>query len=352
MKILFLLKRGQLSYGSSKAGLITSARLVKDYLEESLHIACELKICVDGNSIDREVFLFKPDYCILEAIWVTPEKLRELTKLHPKVIFVIRVHSEIPFLSQEGCAIEWLISSSKIPNVKVAFNSLTTIDDFRYSTGIRPSYLPNIYEHINHPKTMRTELEELQYYVSKFLVNNWIWRISCNPLNVGCFGAIRPFKNQLLQAMAAIQFADNQGVRLRFHINSERVEQGGESVLKNLRSLFRHSHKHQLIEHPWMKRHKFLEVVSEMDVGMQASFNESFNIVTADFVKEEIPIIVSNTIEWMPSVARVDPNSQPEMVAKLAECLFYRNFFVDISKVYLGRHNHKAQKAWQHFLKV
>ena len=62
-------------------------------------------------------------------------------------------------------------------------------------------------------------------------------------IDIGAYGAIRPLKNQLLQALAAIKFAESIGKTLRFHINITRIENNGDPVLKNLRNLFSNSVK-------------------------------------------------------------------------------------------------------------
>src|SRR5689334_13150548 len=97
-------------------------------------------------------------------------------------------------------------------------------------------------------------------------------------INIASFGSLRPFKNQLIQAVAAIVFAEQKDKILYFHINSTRMEQGGESVIKNIKALFEGT-DHKLVEHGWLEQHHFLELVSRMDLGMQISFTESFNLV-------------------------------------------------------------------------
>ena len=56
-------------------------------------------------------------------------------------------------------------------------------------------------------------------------------------IDIGCFGAIRPMKNTFHQALACIEFAELKNKTLRFHVNTSRVEQSGENVVKNLRAI-------------------------------------------------------------------------------------------------------------------
>lgn len=69
-------------------------------------------------------------------------------------------------------------------------------------------------------------------------------------IDIGCFGAVRPLKNQLMQAIAAISFARSRGLHLRFHMNGTRIE-GGGPVLKNITAMFARSPDAELVLHPW-----------------------------------------------------------------------------------------------------
>ena len=82
-------------------------------------IEAALQVVIDGNDIDRYVHKLKPSVVILEAIWCPPYKLVELQKLYPKIKWVVRLHSGISFLANEGMAFSWLHEYVKIPNVTV-----------------------------------------------------------------------------------------------------------------------------------------------------------------------------------------------------------------------------------------
>lgn len=332
MKILFLLKKN-LIYGSynsviAKSGLLNSARITSQQLEKHLHVHTQIEICVDGNEVDKFLHKVKPRLCVIEALWVTPAKMVELARLHPRVVFVILIHSETPFLAGEGNAVEWIKKYNDIETVYPCFNSKQTYDQFR-SLGIITWYLPNIYHDVFRNR-----------------VDN-----QGRLLNIGCFGAIRPFKNQLIQAMAAIGFANKKKMILRFHMNTTRTEQGGESVLKNIVALFEGTN-HKLIEHGWKERNKFLELVSRMDFGLQISFTESFNIVTADFVHESIPIVVSKTIHWMPEKAMADCEDVGDMIEKMEYAYQNPHRSAERNTKALNVYNKDSIKAWKLFLSL
>jgi hypothetical protein len=340
-RILFICKKrhvyGETEKGANKllksSGLYNSAKFVSDMLNENC-VESKIVDVVDNNSIDKEVTIFKPDFVIIEALWVVPEKFEVLTKLHPKVKWIIRLHSEIPFLSNEGIAIDWLYKYIKYKNVHVGANST---DAFKIINDLlkneKTYYLPNYYP-LGDNKCNTPQKND-------------------NIIHIGCFGAIRPLKNQLQQAIAAIDFANETGKSLHYHINSERIEGRGEPILHNIRALFKNNPKHKLIEYAWLNHEEFIQIVKKMDIGMQVSFSETFNIVTADLVSNNIPVVVSPEVTWVSSLFKADPNSNSDIVKKL--------HFVWNSKILnlkslnlwgLKKYNKESTKVWLNYFKV
>jgi hypothetical protein len=206
------------------------------------------------------------------------------------VHWVVRIHSDLPFLANEGIAIDWITRYLKIPNVTVAANSPFALRDLR---RILRSANPQLSEREIERKLIllpnsypirRTEKRESHFVTEE--------------LDIGCFGAIRPLKNNLIQAVAAIHYADMVGRKLRFHINAGRSEQGGDRNLKNIRALFNAS-THELVEHPWMTHDEFLEVLKGMDVTLACSLTETFCLCASDAVALGVPTVVSSEIAWV-----------------------------------------------------
>jgi len=278
MKVLFILKKNGYTHGGGKhhynsSGLFNSAKFVVDMLRDN-GVDAELVTVVDNNGIDKEVTEFRPDVVIVEALWVVPEKFDILKNLHPNVKWIVRLHSYVPFLASEGVAVSWVFEYIK-RGVYVAFNDKRARETFKEAAGSSRGflYLPNYY-----PETR---------YDSEF---------KHPALHIGCFGAIRPLKNHLEQAMAAISYANNKSKELHFYVNS-RVEQGGEEVLKNLRSLFANT-QHTLKELPWLERRAFLVTMSKMDLAMCVSFTETFCLTAADAVSVYTPLLCSSQVPW------------------------------------------------------
>jgi hypothetical protein len=281
---LFIIKKFHDSAGSVgpiSNGLRNSAQFVVDMLLMEGKRA-KLVEAIDGNSVDALIAQNQPTRVVIEALWVTPAKMAELQRLWPKVKWTVRIHSETPFLSTEGIAVEW-IKAYLDQGIEVAFNSAATADDFAgvyYARNI--IWLPNYYP-LRKPRSLRPR---------------------GTVLDIGCFGAIRPLKNQLIQAIAAARYAMTEGKELRFHMNGTRMEQFGQSNLRNIQALL----GDQLVMHPWMDHEDFLELISQMDMVLAVSLTESFAIVAADTVSIGIPLIGSDAIPWLPdrSQAPVD----------------------------------------------
>lgn len=163
-------------------------------------ILAETQFVIDGNYIDAVVHQKRPDFVFLEAIWCPPYKFDQLVPLHPYVTWVVRIHSETPFIANEGIAYQFLFEYLTKPNVYLAFNSQNIYEEFLELVSPelkhRILYLPNYYE--GKIATTRAIAPEP------------------NTINIGCFGAIRPMKNHLIQGVASILYANKSQKMLNF----------------------------------------------------------------------------------------------------------------------------------------
>ena len=315
-KVLFILKRREdysaqmHSHIGLSTGLYNSAKFMNDMLVER-GVDSVLEIAMDNNCIDRLVNKHKPTHVIIEALWVVPQKFAILCKLHPKVKWIIRLHSEMPFMAGEGMAMDWLGDYSGFKNIIIGVNAPRMMREVALylktrntwtdaETSERVVYLPNFYP---------------QEYKTKKFNRNKDW------VDVACFGAIRPLKNHLLQAFAAIDFANKLGKKLRFHVNAGRIEMQGQPAINNLKGLFQQiaDSGHELINHQWTPREEFLKLCAEMDTGMQCNFSETFNIVGADLISQGVPLIgAADEIPWAVHGFCADPNDSEDMANKLS----------------------------------
>lgn len=342
-RVLFVLKRREdysqdpsYSYSGVSTGLLNSATFMKDMLEEA-GIDTKLVVVIDNNGIDREVNLYKPTHVIIEALWVVPEKFEVLSKLHPTVKWIIRFHSEAPFIASEGIAFRWLHGYLKQKNVLIGVNAPRLMEEIRivmHAAG---------YSH--------AELEQRVHYMPNFYpVGDYVTpkaeKDSCF-IDVGCFGAIRPLKNHVIQAIAAIKFADKLNKKLRFHINVGRVEMKGDPILHNLQGMFAGlaSQGHELVTHQWMGHAEFLEVCKQMDIGMQVSFSETFNIVAADLINNGVPVVMSNEVPWA-KIGLADPTESEEISSVMLRAWKFRCANVGYNRLGLKWYTAKTRKIW------
>jgi hypothetical protein len=333
-RILFILKKRS-SYGISY-GLVNSCKFVGNTLSSHGVIYKTVEVD-DNNGIDKEVHDFNPTHVVIEALWVVTEKLDLLISKYSKIKWCVRIHSKMPFLSTEGIAIEWLwkyqnILKFKFDNFFIGSNAYDAFCELN-DLGIETEYLPNIYTPIKSHGHIITEHKKHD-----------------NIVDVGCFGSIRPLKNQLQQAVSAVIFANSIEKKMRFHINSDRVEQKGDPILKNLENLFKNT-EHELVKHDWMNHEEFLDLVDTMDIGLQVSFTESFNIVAADFAFKNVPIIGSYDIEWLNYFYKADPTDYQDIVKKLQNAYKFKAYGLQwLNKFGLELHNIEAVNKWLSYI--
>ena len=171
-------------------------------------------------------------------------------------------------------------------------------------------------------------------------------------LHIGCFGAIRNLKNHVNQALASIRTADYHDLTLYFHVNATRSEgPGSESLLKNLRAIFKDT-DHTLVEHPWLKHKELLELMPTMDILVQASLTETFNITCADAVITGVPVVASAQVDWLHnSYSKVpNPNDMTDIFLALNQILTLEpekyEKLLDQQLISLNKYNDKSREIW------
>lgn len=317
-------------------GMYNSAKFVVDTLNSN-NVQAGLGLIEDGNAIDAAVVAYNPTHVFIEGLWVTPAKFAELMALrrHAGRTWIVRIHSEIPFLASEGIAMSWIGQYLKM-GVKVASNAPRATEQLIYEgassttpSGQNAFYLPNCYpvDFLNSPPVLNKVA-----------------------IDIGCFGAFRPLKNQLQQAFAALKFAQWIGKPLNFHING-RVDAGGQGAMNNVIGLFNQIDPAigKIVNHEWESRELFLQTLSEMDMLMQVSMSETFNIVAADAVLVGIPVIASDEIPWYYSTS-VDPQSVKDIFEKMQVIWNNRTFFITKNRIGLARYSATATQKWLAYL--
>ena len=321
-RILFVLKRRE-DFDPSKhieisqqCGLYNSIYYVHNMLL-SIGYDSQLSICIDNNCINGYIYKFKPTHVIVEALWVVPSKIKLLQSMYPNIKWIIRLHSAIPFLSIESSqSMKWVADYCRINNTYIGVNDPRLLTELSI-------YLSNIKEdkenEVSNVVDMSSRLIYLPNYYPIDNIQKFKGIVSEDTINIACFGAIRPFKNNMTQALASIEFCKRKNKKLRFHINSGRNELNGGNVYENLTQLFSNldNNQYSLVCHPWASRDDFLKICSEIDIGLQVSFTETFNIVSADILSNGVSIIGSSEIPWINQRYTASSQNVDEIIDKL-----------------------------------
>lgn len=223
--------------------------------------------------------------------WVQPVSFFDFSERWPNIEFVQLNHSGTSYLSIDKHGIknirDVLSLSLSLHNVRVAGNNPRFVKWVHDALGTPALYLPNLYD----PSTFVQPVPQRKDY---------------DPLRIGSFGAGRPWKNLLTAAEAAVQMARRMNVALELYVNTMRPD-GGQRQIESRAELFDGLPHTKLIEVPWALWPEFRKAVAPMDLLFSPSFDETFNVVTADGIAEGVPSVVTAAMEWTPTSWWCDP---------------------------------------------
>jgi hypothetical protein len=227
----------------------------------------------------------RPTHIVIGAPWLPTLDLQVLVHGNPDIHFAIVCHSNVGFLSADPQAItnfrQMLDLEQGALNTTAGGNSKRFCGWIQNSYGRPCTWLPNLY-----------------FLESTMPVYRRPW--SGGTLNIGSFGAVRPLKNTLSAAGAALELHNDFHVPVNFYISVGRIE-GGSTVVRSLDAMCGKVPGFTLVKEEWYQWPQFRQIIRRMDVLMQPSYTESFNMVTADGAAECIPSVVSDAIDWAPN---------------------------------------------------
>lgn len=268
---------------------------------------------------------YKPKSVIFEAMSFAYLTVLEVKRLFPDVNVFVHIHSKFPFLGYENHSLKYITKCLDY-GVGIIFNHRDALNMIPHKNA---TYLPNIYSFSSDIKSNR--------------------EINTSEIHIGCHGSLRHLKNQTVQAAAACRYANKIGKKLFFHVNSTRDDGERVVVLNNINSVLQH-YGHSLVETKWMEHRDFVKYCSEsLDLGLQVSMCETFNLVAADYVTADIPLVVSPEIDWLPKEIQAMPTDISDIVSKIEYALANKQTRNN-NKQHLVDHNHKAVDDWKQFL--
>lgn len=230
--------------------------------------------------------------------WIQPDQFGSLCLEYGNTEFVQLNHSGTAYLSIDKYGIrnirEVIDLETSTHNMRTAANNPRLAKWLSDSFGFQCLMLPNLYD-------------------TDSFVNPIPKRVLGDTLRIGSFGAGRPWKNQLTAAEASVQLARRMGVNLELYVNTMRPD-GGERMVESRRELFANLAGCMLIDVPWAPWPKFRDIAARMHILFQPSFDETFNVVTADGIAEGIPSVSSPSIEWTPDNWHCKPEDPYSLV--------------------------------------
>ena len=142
-----------------------------------------------------------------------------------------------------------------------------------------------------------------------------------DPVEIGCFCS--PLEYHRKNVLTALLAVARIGREARLHVNGLTEHPFYEGVMSRLGL--------RVVDHGWMERAEYQDTIRTLDLGLQVSFAESFNYVTADHLVAGVPIVVSPMVPAVtglpgpiarPFIAR-DPDS-PRSIARTIASLLAR----------------------------
>lgn len=275
-------------------------------------------------------------HVVISALWVEQPDIATLLQRYHTIQFAVVSHSNIGFLQVEPNAIKRLreggLMERSNTNFHIAANSQKFVTWWEATYGTPMLHLPNMYPTENAARPKRWEGGKLR---------------------IGCFCAIRPYKNIITAAAAALEI----GVRLRvadleFYISGGRMEAGGsQTILNSINALFFGVGRSSLIQNNWSSWPEFVKTVGTMDLLLQPSFTEGFNMVTADGIVSGIASVVSDAIDWAPRRWMAVSDAAGD-VADVGVSLLHDPNASGAGLAALNAHNRESLASWKRFLEL
>lgn len=269
-------------------------------------------------------------HVVISAPWLSAHDLKCLISHYPNIQFAILSHSNVGFLQADPWGVEliriYLKLTAEFDNLTVGANSDRLFEWLQNTIGGDTVLLPNLYPlHGSKPE------------------KHWF---GASPIRIGAFGAVRPEKNFMTAAAAAVAIHKMTGVDVELHMSSG-GEGGGDATVAAITQLCS-TPGVTLIRHDWCLWPEFIQIVATMDLLIQPSYTESFNMVTADGILMGVPSVVSSAISWAPATWKADSDNAMDVARVGVNLLRYGNN--GEGKQALEKHNKYALHLWIKYL--
>lgn len=315
--------------GLNVAGFTTAQVLRADGFDVSVYPVRHNVDIVHALDAYNETHGERITHAIISAPWLSTHDLRRLLENFSDIQFVILSHSNVGFLQADSGGVrllrEYVALAQQYGNLRIGGNSRHFTDWFKHAYSYDAVLLPNLYP------------------VTKVPGKKWDGN---GPLQIGVFGAARPYKNFMTAVGAAVIIHNMLGVDVQVHMSC-----GGEDdhfgIARAIDEMCSGLPGVQVIRHPWRYWTDFIETVSKMDLLIQVSYTESFNMVTADGISVGAPSVVSPAITWAPDNWKAEPDCVLD-VAQTGLRLLRGTGWAGANA--LAKHNTSSLGLWRRFL--
>jgi hypothetical protein len=248
--------------------------------------AADLRARLLQRSKDKPV-----EQVIISAPWIPTAELQDLANQFSETNFAVVCHSNVGFLQADPNGVKLVRETLELEmathNVRLGGNSRRFCDWIESTFGGHCYFLPNLYFLDGQPNRQRSFC-------------------GGGTLRIGVFGAVRPLKNLMSSAGAALEISRRLRVPLELWISGGRAEGGGETVLAAVKQMLAGLPNVELKMNGWQSWPNFRKTVAHMHLLLQPSYTESFNMVTADGTAEGVASVVSEAIDWAPDDWKAD----------------------------------------------
>ena len=237
------------------------------------------------------------NHVIISAPWIPTLEMQALSNDFSQTEFAVVCHSNVGFLQADRNGVklvrELMDLEMSASNVHLGGNSRRFCKWIKQAFGAPCVYLPNLYYLDSAPRPRGP--------------------FGCGVLRIGAFGATRPLKNLMSAAGAALEIARHLRVPLEFWISAGRTEAGGDGVLAAVNEMLNRLPNVSVQPNGWQTWPEFRRTIAHMNLLLQPSYTESFNMVTADGVAEGVASVVSEAIDWAPDDWKADVDDVPQI---------------------------------------
>ncbi|MEO7731237.1 MAG: glycosyltransferase [Kofleriaceae bacterium] len=273
----------------------------------------------------------RPTHVILAAPWIATSDVAALAAQFPEVVFVVVSHSSVGFLAADAHAIKLLRETADLQlathNVFVGGNSKKFTSWATVVWGVNAVFLPNLY------CTDETFPEHDRHWDG-------------GALRLGMFGANRPLKNFLSGAAGAVELARRLRVPVELLLSSGRNEGGNFRALEEMTEGISNL---RVTQTGWLPWPEFRRLVRTIDLVLQPSYTETFNVVSADGIAEGVPVVATDAIDWVPKWWQAEAD-EPLDIARVAERLLRDPRAARDGRQALHAYVRRGLVAWSRFI--